>query len=86
MDQKFRAGVLSLSQMPKLGGEEGPQLLRPLTTMAGWARQREDRQKKDAVKAKQDNKKGSKAGKNKPSDAKSWDTMGYEVAKTWDWD
>lgn len=82
VDQMFRAGVLSLNQMPKLGGEEGPQILLPLTTLAGWTRQRQQR----AAMAQQENKKTSKGGKDKPSDAKSWDNSGFEQAKTWDRD
>jgi hypothetical protein len=85
VEQMFRAGVLSLNQMPKLGGEEGPRILLPLTTTRAWARQREAR-RRAAAEAQPEEKKATKVGKNKPSDAKSWDTLGFQEAKTWNQD
>ncbi|KAF2150655.1 hypothetical protein K461DRAFT_229140 [Myriangium duriaei CBS 260.36] len=84
----FRAGVLSIHQMPKLGGTDGPAILLPLSTMAAWGRQRDAREKRaaDAKLQQQQQQKDAKAGKVQTNNARAWDNLGYTGAKSWAWD
>jgi hypothetical protein len=78
----YRAGVLSLDQMPKLGGEDGPRLPRPSAVISAWTQLREKRNEKPT------DSKDSKAtkGQANASQAKNWDRLSNTTARSWNFD
>ena len=84
----YRAGVLSLEQMPKVGGKQVAQLPEPVEALSAWAQQREERTQA-AEEAKKRNQVGGKdeatplIGKSNGVTAKCWDNVGYVTAKSW---
>ncbi|KAI9665812.1 MAG: hypothetical protein M1821_003746 [Bathelium mastoideum] len=87
VDAMYRAGVLSLDQMPKLGGSDGPKLPRPLAALSTWARMRTIREEEaEEQKRNQDNPDNGANGSAGQPDARRWDNLGYVTARSWNWD
>ena len=87
----YKAGVLSLDQMPRLGGEDGDgiaTLLRPLSAVGAWQRRRkvagEEKQGREKER-RQRGEKGKGEGKRSVEEARRWDGGGVE-ARRWAWD